>query len=264
MRTKKIDRKKPYTIRSVTHALDLLEQYHGDEAELSLSDLSKRLQLPKNKIFRLLATLEQRHYIEHDSSSESYCLGLKNLEVGQSVVRQRKHFHHVRPLMESLARECKETLCLSVLRDYHCIHVHVVNGRNPLRVVQRTGGRVPAYCTSAGKAQIACLPEERLHRYLHDCQLQSHTPTTITDPRQLLQHLQQVSRQGYALDLEELEVGVKSVSAPVRDYTSNTVSAISCYVPSISSNDTRMEEELIPFIIKGARQISAILGYPHN
>jgi len=264
MHHKKIDTKKPYTIQSVIHALDLLEQFRGDTAEFSLSDLSRLLHLQKNKVFRLLATLEKRNFIEHNICTESYRLGLKNIEMGQIVVRQRRHLHNIRPVMESLAKECKETLCLSVLQDYHAINVHVVNGINPLRVVQRTGGRVPAYCTSAGKAQIAYFTEDKLNRYLESCQFQSYTPATIIDTKLLLKHLQQINRQGYALDLEELEVGVKSVSAPVRDHTSNAISAITCYFPATQPNDARIEDELIPFIIKGATEISEMLGYSRN
>lgn len=263
MHPKKIVPKKPYTIQSVIHALNLLEQFQGETAELSLSELSLLLHLPKNKIFRLLATLEMRNFIERDMFLDRYRLGHKNIQIGQIAVKHRRYLHNVRSIMESMSKECKETLCLSVLKDYHSINVHVVNGRNPLMVVQQTGGHVPAYCTSAGKAQIAYLPKEALCRYIDDCQLKSYTPSTIIDPQLLLEHLQQINRQGYALDLEELEVGVKSVSAPVRDYTSNAISAITCYFPSMTSNDARIENELIPFILRGATEISAMLGYLH-
>jgi len=237
-----------------------MDQFDGELSELGLTDLSRRLQLPKNKVFRLLATLEHRNYIEHNISTENYRLGLKTMEIGQAVIRQRRHLHKVRPLMEALARECNETLCLSILKDYHCVNVHVIEGRNPLRVVQCVGGRVPAYCTSAGKAQIAYLPEDKLMRYLAGCRFQRYTPATVIDPQLLLQQLQQVIWQGYAFELEELEVGVMSIAAPVRDYTLKTISAITCYFPSMRFNDERLKEKLLPLVLKGATEISALLG----
>lgn len=264
LHTMKMNRKTTYTIQSVTHALDLLEQFHGDVAELGVSDLSRRMQLPKNKVFRLLATLEHRNYIEQNKSTENYRLGLKTMEMGQMVIRQKRHLDNVRPVMEALVRECNETFCLSIMIDFHSVNVHVIEGTNALRVVPCTGVRLPAYCTSSGKAQMAHLAEDKLKRYLAACRLQRHTPATITDPKLLLKQLQQVCRQGYALELEELEMGVKSVAAPVRDYTLNPIGAIACCGPAMRFTDERMKEELIPLVLEGASEISAMLGYPRS
>ena len=256
-----MNRKTIYTILSVTHALDVLEQFRGDVGELGVTDLSRRLQLPKNKIFRLLATLEHRNYIEQNSCTGNYRLGLKTIDLGQAMLRQMGCLGNSRAVMEALVRECNETLCLSILKDFQTVNLDVVEGDNPLRVVPHVGVCLPAYCTSAGKVQIAHLAEEMLKRYVADCQFRRYTAATITDPKQLLQHLQQISRQGYALDLEELEEGVNSVAAPVRDYRANIIGAITFFGPSMRFKEERMKEELIPLLLRGATEISARLGY---
>ncbi len=76
--------KSEYIIQAVSHALDLLEQFHDDVDELGVTELSKRLKLHKNNVFRLLATLESRGYIEQNKATENYRLGLKALELGQT------------------------------------------------------------------------------------------------------------------------------------------------------------------------------------
>ena len=105
-----------YVIQSVSHALDVLEQFSGDADELGVTELSKRLKLHKNNVFRLLATLEARGYIEQNKATENYRLGIRCLQIGQTYVNQMGLLRQARPIMESLVRKCRETVYLSLLR----------------------------------------------------------------------------------------------------------------------------------------------------
>lgn len=254
-------RKRDYTIQSVSNAFDLLEQFHGDNSEFGITDLSRRLKLTKNNVFRLLTTLASRNYIEQDKAAESYRLGLKTMELGQVVARQMIRRNNPREIMEVMVKECNETLTLSILKDFHTVNLDTVECDHPLRVVPRIGVRAPAYCTAAGKVQIAYMAKDTLGRYLSSCQFQRYTPHTITDPKQLTKQLQQIARQGYALDLEEFELGVKSVSAPIRDYTSRIIGAVTFSGPSMRFDEEFMNGKVLTFITKGAANISAKLGY---
>lgn len=255
-------RKIAYTIRSVSHALDMLEQFHGDTAELGVTDLSRRLNLTKNNVFRLLATLESRDYILQNKETENYRLGLKTLELGQLFVRQMgRLINNSREIMEAMVRECNETLCLSILRDFNTVNLDVIECNQPLRVVPRIGVQLPAYCTAAGKLHIASLLEENLNSYVASCGLIRYTPYTIIDPEQLRTQLQQVARQGYAVDLEELDMGVRCVGAPIRDYTSRIIGAVTFSGPAVRFDDELMNNKLIPVVKQGAADISANLGY---
>jgi len=97
--------KSNYIIQSVAHALDVLEEFKGDAVELGVTELSKKLKLHKNNIFRLLATLEARGYIEQNKSTENYRLGLKSLELGQTFIRQMGLLRQARPTT-SLITSC--------------------------------------------------------------------------------------------------------------------------------------------------------------
>ena len=93
-----------YIIQSVSHALDVLEQFSGEHDELGVTELSKRLKLHKNNVFRLLATLESRGYIEQNKATENYRLGIRCLQLGQTYVTQMGLLRQARPIIESLAQ----------------------------------------------------------------------------------------------------------------------------------------------------------------
>lgn len=253
--------KSEYIIQAVSHALDLLEQFHDDVDELGVTELSKRLKLHKNNVFRLLATLESRNYIEQNRVTENYRLGLKTLELGQTFIKQMGLLRQSRPVLESLVRECNETTYVAILKEFHIIYLDVVETDLTVRVVPRVGARLPAYCTAAGKVQIAYMTDEELSNYLPSKEMKRYTPNTITDREEFKRHLAQVAEQGYAIDNEELDVGVKCVGAPIRDYTRRIIGAVSVSGPSMRFTDERLEKELIPLVIRASEEISSKLGY---
>lgn len=253
--------KSEYLIQSVSHALDLLEQFHDEVDELGVTELSKRLQLHKNNVFRLLATLESRGYIEQNKVTENYRLGLKTLELGQTFVKQMGLLRQSRPVLEEVVRECNETSYVAILKDFNIIYLDVVETDLTVRVVPRVGSRLPSYCTAAGKVQIAYFSEEEIDEYFPTKELKPLTTNTITDREELKKELKKVAEQGYAIDDEELDVGVRCVSAPIRDYTRRIVGALSISGPAMRLSLERLEKELIPLAIKAADEISVKLGY---
>lgn len=253
--------KSEYIIQAVDHALDLLEQFHEDVDELGVTELSKRLKLHKNNVFRLLATLESRGYIEQNRVTENYRLGLKTLELGQTFIKQMGLLRQSRPVLEALVRECNETTYVAILKEFHIVYLDVVETDLTVRVVPRVGARLPAYCTAAGKIQIAYMTDEELENYLPTKELKRFTPNTITDRDELKKHLQQVAEMGYAIDNEELDIGVRCVGAPIRDYTRRIIGAVSISGPSMRFTDERMDKELIPLVKRAGEEISTKLGF---
>src|SRR5208337_4853464 len=131
-----------YVIQSVAHSLDVLEQFSRDVDELGVTELSKRLKLHKNNVFRLLATLEARGYIEQNRVTENYRLGLKTLELGQTFIRQMGLLRQSKPVLEALVKECNETTYVSILKDFNIIYLDAVETDMTVRVVPRVGSRL--------------------------------------------------------------------------------------------------------------------------
>lgn len=253
--------KSEYIIQAVDHALDLLEQFHDDVDELGVTELSKRLKLHKNNVFRLLATLESRGYIEQNRVTENYRLGLKTLELGQTFIKQMGLLRQSRPILEALVRECNETTYVSILKEFHIVYLDAVETDLTVRVVPRVGSRLPAYCTAAGKIQLAYMTEEELDNFLPTKEMKRYTPNTVTGRDELKVGLKTVAEMGYAVDNEELDIGVRCVAAPIRDYTRRIIGAVSISGPSMRFSEERMENELIPLVKKAGEDISAKLGY---
>jgi len=252
--------KSNYIIQSVSHALDVLEEFKGDAIELGVTELSKKLKLHKNNIFRLLATLEARGYIEQNKSTENYRLGLKSLELGQTFVRQMGLLRQARPTLERLASSANETTYLAVMRNGDVIYLDVVEANKTVRVASRVGLRLPVHCTAVGKVLIASDSEEEIKKRLPD-HLEKRTPRTITDQKALVDHLLKVTKQGYAVDDEEFEEGVRCIAAPVRDYTGNVVAALSISGPAMRMTDKKVMDDLIQAVKDAAEELSRRLGY---
>ncbi|AJE02339.1 IclR family transcriptional regulator [Geobacter pickeringii] len=254
--------KSDYMILAVSHALDLLEQFHGEEAsELGVTELARRLKLHKNNVFRLLATLEARGYVEQNRVTGNYRLGLKTLEISQTMIRQMALLPYSKAALEELVRECDETAYVALLKENLSTYLYGVESHATVRVVSRLGSRLPAYCTAAGKVQLAFLPPEELERYLARTELASFTPHTITDQEQLRAHLREVADRSFAVDNEELEIGVRGVAAPILDYRTAVVGAVIISGPAIRFSDDRIRNELAPLAQKTAQAISVKLGY---
>src|SRR5574341_758033 len=124
-----------YVIQSVSHALDVLEQFTGEPGELGITDLSKRLKLHKNNVFRLLATLEARGYIEQNKATENYRLGVKCLRLGQTYGNQMGFLAQAKTALMELARSTGESCYVAVKKGSSLIPLDFVDSQNPVRVI---------------------------------------------------------------------------------------------------------------------------------
>src|SRR3970040_2155669 len=160
--------KSDYAIQSVSHALDVLEQFFGGPGEIGVTELSKRLKLHKNNVSRLLATLESRGYIEQNRATENYRLGIRCLQLGQSYVQHMGLLRQARPIMAELVRQVRETTYLAVLRRTAVVPVDVIEADRSVRIVSQLGEALPLHCTAPGKAYLAFEQEDDLRQLLPD------------------------------------------------------------------------------------------------
>ncbi len=252
--------KSNYIIRSVSHALDVFEQFYGDADELGVTELSKRLKLHKNNIFRLLATLESRGYIEQNKATENYRLGVRSLQLGQAYVSRMGFLRQARPVMESLVKRCRESAYVAVPRRGAMVPLDTVDSDEPIRLVSQVGESLPLHCTAVGKAQLAFESEDDLRTRLPEA-LKRYTAKTITERQALLQQLKAVLESGFSIDSGEHVEDVRSIAVPIKDYTRRVVGALAVSGPAYRMPPERMQKEMAPLMLEAGQELSARLGY---
>lgn len=251
--------KSNYVIQSVSHALDVLEQFTGHQDELGVTELSKRLKLHKNNVFRLLATLEARGYIEQNKLTENYRLGVRCLYLGQRYLSQLGLVRQARPVLRRLARESGETALLVIFRNGQVVPIEASDGDQPVRVVARVGEPAPLHCTAAGKVALA-FGDPVLREALPE-RLEKPTPRTLVDKAALFKEADEVTRQGYAREMGEWVEDAASLAVPVRDYTGALVAALVLSVPVHRFQGERVEGKLVPLLVAAGQTLSERLGF---
>jgi DNA-binding IclR family transcriptional regulator len=252
--------KSNYVIQSVSHALDVLEQYQGGADEIGVTELSKRLKLHKNNVFRLLATLEARGYIEQNKVTENYRLGLRCLQLGQNYVQRMGLLLQAKSTLGELVKATKESSFVAVRKGSSIVPLDFVEAHNVVRVVSLIGATLPLHCTAAGKVYLAFDSEKELNQNLPE-NLERYTDKSVADRRGLLEQLKEISKVGYALEQGEFIEDVVSVAVPIRDYTRALVGSLAITGPAHRLTSDRIQKEVAPVILKCGTELSKRLGY---
>ena len=250
-----------YIIQTVSRALDLLEQFQEGAPELGITDLSHRLNLQKNNVFRLVATLKAKKYIEINSSNGKYRLGVKTRALGQVARRLTDFTQHARPFLNDLKQLCHETCYFSVLKDGHTFFLDGVESDLPVRVSQQVGSSRPLYCTASGRVLLAFMEPNKRVELVACIEMKGFTARTITDPTVLQSELDKVAQQGFAIDNQEHDAGVMELAAPVFDASGAIIGALSIVGPEMRLAGTRLGDELIPLLCQSAVRLSTDFGY---
>jgi DNA-binding IclR family transcriptional regulator len=240
----------------------ILEAFTIEEPALSALELSRRLELPRSTVHRLLATLLEEGYIDQDPDTLKYHLGLKLLRLSHIVMNQLKLEQTAYPLMQQLASQTNANTYLGVLdqKEGVILYLTAVSSLLPITVV---GVRAPIHSTALGKAVSAYLSERWLEKILSVAGMEAITPRTITNRAQLKAHLAEVRRRGYAIDEEESLPGMCCLAAPVQHHAGNVVSAVSVSAPTYIFTQER-RPEIARMVCACANAISRALGCPEN
>lgn len=254
------------TVQAVTRALVLLEILAREDRAISLSELAKKAQLKPATTHRLLTTMMNRGFIEQDPVSSHYRLGIKTFEIGNAALNVNDLRTISRPFLKSLAQQTNETTNLAILDGAEVVYIDQLESTNIVivKMFARVGSRGPAYCTGTGKILLADLPEEELKKRLAQVEFIKFTEHTITDIDELIKALNQIRKQGYALDFSERDEGVICIAAPIRNFEKRVQAAISVSAPAQRMDRERIETEILPLLLKAAQQISERLGFRDN
>lgn len=243
---------------SLEKALDVLDAIGATPAGLSQTDLANRLQLPRTTVYRLLGTLVARGLLRRDPLRRVYCLGFRCFEMARQAWAMPDLVAAASLELRGLRDLTGETAYLATLDGLEVVSLERIDGAHSQRSAAALGQRKPLHCTSQGKAMLSAMPQAESDALIRDIVLKSFTPLTITDRRRLQAELRITAARGYALDDEEIVLGVRCVGAPVIDAKGQVRGAISVAGPAWRMTRQRLEL-LGPEVMEAARRIGAQL-----
>ncbi|HKN12139.1 MAG TPA: IclR family transcriptional regulator [Candidatus Binatus sp.] len=257
---KPIQSARTYSSQVLDRVVRILECFGPERTDLRLVEIVAATGLHKSTLYRLLEAMRAHRLIGFDAESGCYHPGLKLFEIGSLAAGRFALERHAHPTLEHLATVSGETAHLCVLDGSDVVYVAKVECTRTLRIPSAVGQRNPAYCTGVGKAILAFLTPEQIESYIASTPLKPFTRKTLISSKELKANLGQVTVQGYAVDDQEREEGVRCVAAPVRDHAGEVIAAISIAGPSIRVTKERIAG-LASHVVQAADEISAAIGY---
>jgi IclR family transcriptional regulator, KDG regulon repressor len=247
-------------VKSVSRALDIIDIVSSNKGGLGVTEIANQIDINKSSVYRILTTLVQYGYIEQDQETSRYKLGYKFLEMSSKLLESIDLREEAKPYLRELESKTNEVIHLVVYDQGEVIYIEKLEGTETLRMHSKVGKRAPMHCTAVGKAILAHLPSHVVLEILERKGMPKHTDHTITDKDELLKELIQVKQQGFALDLEENEYGIRCMAVPIFNHVGNVIAAVSISGPTIRMTDERIKQLQTPMLQIG-KQISARLGY---
>lgn len=249
-----------YSVPSIDRALTVLELLAQSRGGFSVSEISRKLTLPKSSVHLLIGTLEKRGYLQRNAVNGKYCFGLKLVSLSRTALENLDLREGAKPFLQGLMRKTGLTVHMAVLERNEAVIIEKVECPGLLRLATWIGRRLDVNCSGVGKALIAFLSDEEFEQQFKAKALAKHNENTTVSISKLKRELERVRTVGYALDDEEDEIGFRCIGAPVFNFTKKVVAAISVAGTTLQIPNDNVQH--IAMIVKhAAAQISSQLGY---
>jgi DNA-binding IclR family transcriptional regulator len=240
-----------YIVPALARGLQLLMQFSRNERELTGAELSRRLDLPRASVFRMLFTLEQGGFVERAQDGVSYKLGLSVLRLGFELLASMELTEHGRPVIEELRDRCGYSAHIVVRDAREVVFIAKAAGHSALFHAIQVGARLPAHATVLGRLLLADLDMGALSLLYPETPLPAYTPRTPTTLAELKRLIDEHKAAGYGISMGGFEAGISTIAAPVVNDRGEVVAAISITVPA-----QRVDEQVLPQLV-GLVQASA-------
>lgn len=237
----------PYAVRAVDRVLDVLDALRARPRGASLAEIAGTTGLPRSSVFRYLATLEARGYVERDSRGSAYRLGMG---LADAPPRLSSLAATAKPHLEELRDRLQDTVNLGILDGTRVTYLEILESPMAFRFAARAGDRNPIHCTALGKALAAQLDDGDIRRILAAEGMARVTPRTITQPTQLLREIAEVRRHGFAIESGENEEGGGCVAVAISGF--DVPAAV-----SVSAPDSRLSPERVEEVVMALREVAA-------
>ncbi|MEV4801866.1 IclR family transcriptional regulator C-terminal domain-containing protein [Nonomuraea sp. NPDC049421] len=245
-------------VQSLARGLAVIRAFSAAQPELTLSQVARATGLSRAAARRFLITLTDLGYVRSDG--RLFALTPRVLELGYAYLSSLSLPEVADPHLERLAAEVRESASVAVLDGEDVVYVARVATARIMRVTINIGTRFPAYCTSMGRVLLAGLPAAELDAYLERAELRRLTSRTIVLPAALRAELDEVRRRGWAMVDQELEEGLRSIAAPIRDRSGRTVAAVNVSTHASRTSLQAVHRDLLPPLLATAAKIESDLA----
>lgn len=248
-----------YVSQAIQRALDVLDAIAAAPHGLTLTDLSKTLDLPKSSVLRLIANLEMRHFVEQDRNSR-YRIGLRVFSIGGQALADSNVRTCARPYLEDLTQRVGESTYLAILDQDQALYIDRIESPMPVLSLSPIGSHRPLHITAVGKVLLAAMDAGDALEILDRRAAFDKGRTPPVEPGELSRCLQKIAVQGYAVDVGEFDKGLTCLAAPIRDAHGDVIAALGVSGPSWRVTDERVPE-IVGLLVENAEGISAELGH---
>lgn len=256
--SKSKDEKSGDYLKTLERGLEVIKSFKNNP-HLTISDSSKITGLSRPVTRRVLLTLEKLGYAKERDGR--FSLTAKILSLGYSYISSQNLWEIANPFLENLSEKIGESSSLSTLDDTDIVYVARVPVNKIMKISLGVGTRLPAHTTSMGKVLLASLSPHKLDIYFQKTKLETYTANTITDEKQIREELTEVYKNGWSLSQNQLEDGLISIAAPIRDIKGNVVAAVNCSTHSGRSDLSKVLNEYLPLLLETADQISKNIDF---
>ncbi|GAA2140911.1 IclR family transcriptional regulator [Nocardioides koreensis] len=247
-------------VQSVDRALTILEVL-ARIGEAGVTEVAAELGVHKSTAFRLVTTLEAHRLVEQTAERGKYRLGVGILRLAGATTARLDLVQEARPVCRQLAADTGETVNIAVLSESSALYLDQVAGSSALQPHNWVGQHIPLHATSNGKVLLSGLDDAALDGVLGG--LSRYTAVTITQKSRLREEVKLVREQGYAVAVDELEVGLTAAAAPIRNAHGDVIASLSVSGPTFRLTSERVEG-VIPLLVDAALEVSHRLGWGHR
>lgn len=244
---------------ALNKAMDILD-YFTKHREAGITQIHQDLKMPKSTVHYILTTFKNRGFIDQDPETHKYRLGVKTYQVGIHWSNPGDLDNVSHAYVKQLSDELGEIVLLSIIMEGQALIIDRCEPSPPFVILPQIRYSMPLHSTAAGKLLLANAPAETQDKILKSHELVKNTKNTIADKLKFKKMLQQIVKQGYALDNEEMFRGVSCCAAPVRDSAGKVIAALSIMRPSEKYSESE-NINLVLRVVRQAEMISMALGY---
>jgi IclR family transcriptional regulator, pca regulon regulatory protein len=247
----------PSFMTSLARGLAVVQAFSDSRKPQTIANISQKTGIPRAAVRRCLHTLRELGYV--DAELNNFSLRPKVLTLGYSYLSSTPLTVSAQPYLNNISRTLNESSSLAVLEDDEVLYVARAATSRVMSVALNTGSRLPAYCTSLGRVMLAYLPADELDQYLARTKLRPMTEHTVTSVKRLREILAGVRQAGYAVNDEELELGLRSIAVPVRGASGKVLAALNVGAQAARVSVQQLEQEFLPVLQRGAQELAILL-----